>query len=261
MSSREQARAKPLKARLRERDKLFGVFVMFPSPAVVEICAYAGFDYVVLDLEHGARTIESVEHELRAADAAGIPAIVRVGSRAPIDILRVLDAGACGVLVPHVLSAADAAAIVQAAHYPPVGTRGMATTTRAGRHGFVSVAEHLERARERTVVLAQIEDAAALGQVPAIAATAGLDGVFIGPSDLAASLGHPGATSHPDVVRSIDGVVRDTLAARGPALCCFARSEDDVGALLKKGVSSVCLSTTVVFQRCLKEQAEGLGKL
>lgn len=252
---------KPLKARLRDREKLFGVFVMIPSPAVVEMCAYAGFDYVILDLEHGAPTMETIEHEVRAADAAGIPAVVRVGSRAPIDILRALDVGASGVLVPHVLTAADAAAIVEAAHYPPTGTRGMATTTRAGRHGFVTVAEHLKRACEHTVVLAQIEDAAAVAQVPAIAATAGLDGVFIGPSDLAASLGHPGETGHPDVVRAIDGIVGSTLAANGPALCCFARSEDDVPLLLKKGISSVCLSTTVVFQRCLKQLAEGLGKL
>jgi 4-hydroxy-2-oxoheptanedioate aldolase len=160
-----------------------------------------------------------------------------------------------------VLTAADAAGIVEAAHYPPTGTRGMATTTRAGRHGFATVAEHLKRARERTVVLAQIEDAAAVAHVPAIAATAGLDGVFIGPSDLAASLGHAGETGHPDVVQAIDRIVGDTLAAKGPALCCFARSEADVPALLKKGISNVCLSTTVVFQRCLRQLAEGLGKL
>ena len=252
---------KPLKARIRDREKLFGLFVMIPSPAVVEMCAHAGFDYVILDLEHGAATMESIEHGVRAADAAGIPVVVRVGSRAAIDILHVLDTGASGILVPHVMTAGDAAAITGAAHYPPRGTRGMATTTRAGRHGFVTVGDHLKRAREQTVVLAQIEDAAAIAQVPAIAATPDLDGLFIGPSDLAASLGRPGETGHPDVVRAIDGIVRDTLAASGPALCCFARSEDDVAALLKKGISSVCLSTTVVFQRSLKQLAENLGKL
>ncbi|HEX6979731.1 MAG TPA: aldolase/citrate lyase family protein [Alphaproteobacteria bacterium] len=252
---------KPLKARIRDREKLYGLFVMIPSPAVVEMAGYAGFDYVIIDLEHGAATTESLEHLLRAADAVGIPAIVRVGNREPVEILRVLDAGACGILAPHVLTAEDAARLVSAAHYPPIGNRGMATTTRAGRHGFVTVADHLKRAREETVVLVQIEDAAALPRVSSIAATPHVDGVFIGPADLAASLGRPGEIDHPDVAGAIDGIVRDTIAAKGPAVCCFARSEADVPKLLDKDVTTICLSTTSIFQRRLKDLAEDLRKL
>jgi 4-hydroxy-2-oxoheptanedioate aldolase len=247
-----------LKARIARKETLYGIFVMVPSPAVVEMCGYNGFDYVILDAEHGATGTETLENQLRAADASGIPAIVRVGSRAPDQILRVLDAGACGILVPHVTCAEDTEAIVRAAHFPPHGIRGLATTSRAGRHGLVSAADYIRMAREETVVIVQIEDRAALEHVGAIARAPDLDAVFIGPADLATSLGVPGQATHPDVVAAIDHVRQEVVRAQKPALANFARTEADATELAKQGFHMICLSTTAIFSRRLADLVAAL---
>jgi 4-hydroxy-2-oxoheptanedioate aldolase len=247
-----------LKARIARKETLYGIFVMVPSPAVVEMCGYNGFDYVILDAEHGAAGTETLEHQLRAADASGVPAIVRVGNRAPDNILRVLDAGACGILVPHVTTAGDAEAIVRAAHFPPQGIRGLATTSRAGRHGLDSAADYIRSAREETIVVVQIEDRAALENVGAIARTPDLDAVFIGPADLATSLGFPGQPTQPDVVAAIDHVRQEVVRARKPALANFARTEADAIALAKQGYQMICLSTTAIFSRRLADLVTAL---
>lgn len=246
-----------LKTRLKQRDLLHGLFVMIPSPAVVEMVGYAGFDYAILDTEHGAAGTETLEHQLRAADACGLPALVRTVSPAAGEILRALEAGASGVLVPHVTTPEDAAAIVRAAHYPPMGTRGMATTSRAGRHGVTTVAAHLQQARERTIVMVQIEDAAALPNVAAIARTPGIDAVFIGPADLAISLGFPGEPNHPTVAAAIRKIVEEVRDA-GQVIAGFAREEEDALVLAKQGISFICLSTTLVFSKRLVQLAKSL---
>ena len=133
----------PFKLRLRRRDVMFGCFVGQPSPAIAEMVGYAGFDYVIVDLEHGPTGLETLENMLRAAQAAGAASLVRLPSPAQADILRVLDAGADGILVPHVESAADARAVVAHAYYPPAGQRGISTVSRAARHAIVSPQQHL----------------------------------------------------------------------------------------------------------------------
>jgi 4-hydroxy-2-oxoheptanedioate aldolase len=242
-----------LKARIARKETLCGIFVMVPSPAVVEMCGYNGFDYVILDAEHGAAGTETLEHQLRAADASGIPAIVRVGNRAPDQILHALDAGACGILVPHVTNAEDTDAIVRAAHFPPRGIRGLATTSRAGRHGLMNAADYIRTANDETVVIVQIEDRPALANVAAIARTPGLDAVFVGPADLATSFGYPGQPGHPEVVAAIDRIRHDVEGAEKPALANFARTESDAASLVKQGFHVVCLSTTAIFTRRLAD--------
>lgn len=247
-----------LKARIANKERLYGIFVMLPSPAVVEMCGYAGFDFVILDAEHGAAGTETLENQLRAADASGIPAIVRVSSRAPDNILHAMDAGANGILVPHVITADDASTVIRAAHFPPHGMRGMATTSRAGRHGLTTPADYIARARNETVVICQIEDGAALPNVASIARTPDLDAVFVGPADLATSMGRPGEPGHPEVVAAVGRIKQDVQAARGPALANFARTESDAAALAKQGFSVLCLSTTAIFSRRLADLVVGL---
>lgn len=246
-----------LKSRMKQREVLHGMFVMVPSPAVVEMVGYAGFDYAVLDTEHGAAGTEMLEHQIRAAEASSLPVLVRTVSPAAGEILRALEAGATGVLVPHVTTAEDAAAIVRAAHYPPVGIRGMATTSRAGHHGITTVGAHLEQAKERTVVMVQIEDAAALPNVSAIARTPGIDAVFIGPADLAISLGFPGQLDHPTVAAAIRKITEEVREA-GQVVAAFARTEDDAKALVASGITMTCFSTTLIFSKRLVEIAQGL---
>ncbi|HEY4192151.1 MAG TPA: aldolase/citrate lyase family protein [Mesorhizobium sp.] len=241
-----------MKKKLRAGESLVGCFVMVPSPSITEMVAYAGFDFLILDTEHGSATPETLENQLRAAEAAGVPALVRTVGMTQGEILRIMDAGATGILVPHVCVPEEAASIAAAAHYPPHGVRGLATTARAGRHGFTTLTEHLNKAYENTVVLVQIEDAKALDHVSAIAALDNIDGIFIGPADLSISLGHPGNPGHPTVVAAIDKVVKDTVAA-GSVASTFVRSSAEVADVRKRGIPIAVFSSTSLFSQVLGE--------
>ncbi|OQM76053.1 hypothetical protein BFN67_16570 [Pseudaminobacter manganicus] len=235
---------------MKAGENLIGCFIMLPSASVTEMVAYAGFDFVILDTEHGAATPETLENQLRAAEAAGVPALVRTVGMTAGEILRALDAGASGILVPHVCTAQEAASLAEAAHYPPYGIRGLATTARAGKHGLVKLADHLKNAYENTIVLVQVEDARALDDVPAIAKAKNVDGVFIGPADLSISLGHPGNPGHPDVVAAIDKAVSEIVAA-GSSPSTFARSPSEVGDLRKRSFPVAVFSSTLIFTQAL----------
>ena len=194
-----------LLARLAGREALTGLIVKMPCAAQIESAGHAGFDLVVLDTEHGPGGGFALEEHLRAA---AIPALVRVPG--PDAILGALDAGATGVVVPHVLDAAGAEAAVAAAHYPPRGRRGIALSTRAGRYGAVSLDDHLRRAAEETCVIVQIEDREALEHADAILAVPGVSGVLIGAADLALSLGRPPQAG-------LDAAIDGVIAAAGRA--------------------------------------------
>jgi 4-hydroxy-2-oxoheptanedioate aldolase len=135
-----------LAGRLAAHEPLTALLVKMPCAREIESAGHTGFDLVVIDTEHGPGGGFELEHHLRAADAAGLPALVRVPSADPAGIGAVLDAGATGVVVPHVLDARGAAGVVAAAHYPPRGRRGFALSTRAGGYGAAGWHEHLERA-------------------------------------------------------------------------------------------------------------------
>jgi 2-keto-3-deoxy-L-rhamnonate aldolase RhmA/pimeloyl-ACP methyl ester carboxylesterase len=194
-----------LAARLAGGEALTGLIAKMPCAAQVESAGHVGFDFVVLDTEHGPGGGFALEEHLRAS---AIPALVRVPG--PDAILAALDAGATGVVVPHVLHAAGAEAVVAAAHYPPSGRRGIALSTRAGRYGAVSLDDHLRRAAEETCVIVQIEDREALEHADAILAVPGVSGVLIGSADLALSLGRPPRAE-------LDAAIDRVIAAAGRA--------------------------------------------
>jgi 2-keto-3-deoxy-L-rhamnonate aldolase RhmA/pimeloyl-ACP methyl ester carboxylesterase len=177
-----------LHERLRGGESLVALLAKMPCAPQVESAGRAGFDLLILDTEHGPAGGFELEHHLRTADAAGLPALVRVPE--PGAILAALDAGAAGIVVPHVLDAAGAEAVVAAAHYPPRGRRGFATSTRAGGYGAVPAGEHVRRAAAETCVVVQIEDAEAVPPAADILAVDGVSAVFIGAADLRVSLGH-----------------------------------------------------------------------
>jgi 4-hydroxy-2-oxoheptanedioate aldolase len=246
-----------LAARVRAGGSVQGLIVKMPAPSVVEMAAYAGFDFVLVDTEHGVSDGVELEHHLRAADAAGIPAIVRVGAPTAAEILRALDGGATGIVVPHVADADAAAEAVRHAHYPPVGTRGLAVSTRAGRQGAAGLREHLARADRTTLVLVQVEDAEAVTRIDAIVDVPRVDGVFLGPTDLSLSLGHPGELDHPAVAAAIDRVARTVLARGGPRLCVLAQDEADRDAWLARGAHIVLFTAHSLFNERLREVAGG----
>lgn len=248
---------KCLKERLQEGETLVGCFVMIPSADVVEMLAYAGFDFVVIDTEHGPAGGEILVNQLRAANASGISALVRTVGTTPGEILRAMDAGSEGIVVPHVRTEADARGIASAAHYPPNGIRGLATTARAGRHGFVNVHDHLANAARQTLVIPQIEDADALPNVPAIARVPGVDAVFIGPADLSLSLGHPGNPGHPDVVKAIEDTARHVREA-GRIAMSFARNKDDVATMKERGITVPVFSSTSIIAAAFQDALKAL---
>jgi 4-hydroxy-2-oxoheptanedioate aldolase len=242
-----------LRARVLRGDAVVGVIVKMPAAASVEMCAAAGFDFVVLDAEHGGGEMLELEHHIRAAESFGIPALVRVGYNDPAEILHALDAGAVGIIVPHVCTAADARAAVQAAHYPPLGRRGLALTTRAGRHTFTDLRAHLARARSDTLVIVQVEDAEAFEHVREVAATPHVDVVFLGPTDLSLSLGHPGAFDHPVVAEAVETFIEAVRREGGAALGTFARDEADTLSWRARGASFIFLAATLLFAQRLKQ--------
>ncbi len=199
--------------RLRRREIMNGLILKMAGSFLVEMAGLVGFDLVVIDTEHGVDDTYLLEHHLLAAAANDLPVLVRVPANDAACIQSALDLGAAGVIVPHVSTSADAARAVRYAHYPPVGTRGLALTTRAARHGTVSAADHLARSREATVVVVQIEDPEGASNAAAIGATDGVDGVWIGPNDLAVSMGiDPGDPALLDAVRQISTDVRAEAA-------------------------------------------------
>jgi 2-keto-3-deoxy-L-rhamnonate aldolase RhmA len=224
-----------MKEKLRAGEPVFGVSVMIPSPQIVEMIAAAGFDWVLLDCEHGTLTIESVELMAMAAEASGITAIARPATRAPEHILQVLDRGVMGVQVPHVNTAADAREVIAAVKYHPAGRRGLAAGTRAAvydSHG--TLADYVAAANEATLIAIQLEERAAIDNIDELLAVEGIDVFFIGPSDLSQSMGHPGNPKAPAVAQAIETSFRKVAAAgRTPGTPATA---ENVREALDKGV-------------------------
>jgi 4-hydroxy-2-oxoheptanedioate aldolase len=209
-----------LRNRLRElmaaQASAAGMFVTMTDPAVVELVALAGFDLIVIELEHAAIDLQTLQNHLRAAAAHGLGVLVRVPAHDRGQLLRVLDAGVDGVLIPHVSSAAMARDIVAAVRYPPVGHRGMGGGARSadfGAHGLGGVRELTEWLNENTVLAVMIEDATAVEAIDEIARVPGIDIVHVGPSDLSASMGLIGTHESPELTAAIDRVQKAVAQA------------------------------------------------
>jgi len=203
-----------LRARLRDARPLAGAILSLPDPGVATILGAAGFDYVVVDAEHGPFTLDSLRGVLEALAATDAHAIVRVAANDPVIIKQTLELGVDGIQVPGVGSGAEAAAAVRAVRYAPEGERGIGVG-RSTRYGL-DLPAYLREANARTATLAMIEDAAGVEHAEEIAATPGLDAIVVGPLDLSAGLGVIGETGHPRVTEAIGRVVAAGRAAGVP---------------------------------------------
>lgn len=194
---------------------LAGMWVCSGSPLVAEICAGAGLDWLLIDMEHSPNGLESVLSQLQAAAAYPVTPVVRVPANDRVLLKQVLDLGAQTVLVPMVSSAEEAQAAVQAVRYPPRGERGVGSAlSRSARWNRTQ--DYLARAEDHVCLLVQIETAAGVEAAGEIAAVDGVDGVFLGPSDLAASLGVLGQQTHPEVVSAVHRAFAAVRAAGVP---------------------------------------------
>lgn len=203
----------PLKARLAAGEQLLGCLLRMPAEETVEMIGVAGLDFVVIDCEHGPPDLVALRQHIALAELHDMPAVVRVGHQEPALVLRALDAGAQGVIAPHVDTAEEAAALVDSAHYPPVGHRGFATYGRTGRFGTVSPAEHLRNQANNILVIAMIESPRAVANTREILHVVGIDGYLIGPADLGAASG-PGDPSVEDAVRLVHGAAAEVDTVR-----------------------------------------------
>ncbi|MFB9807932.1 HpcH/HpaI aldolase/citrate lyase family protein [Haladaptatus pallidirubidus] len=183
-----------LRQAVRAGDSVVGTWVTIGHPAVAEMSAELGFDFVVLDAEHSSMSLETVENLARAVDAASgeTKPVVRLPDDDPTRIKRVLDTGVSGVIVPMIETAEQARAVVRATRYPPEGERGVAGS-RAAKYGL-ELEEYFERANDELLVMVQIESAKGVGHAGSIAAVDGVDALFVGPADLSASIGRFGET-------------------------------------------------------------------
>jgi len=207
----------PLRERVRSGERVLGCFLTWPTAGVAELAALCGFDFVVLDAEHGFFTIESIAAMVAAADAAGIPAIVRVPSCAAPEISRCLDAGAAGLLFPRGDGAAAIRSAIEAAQYPPAGRRGLGAV-RANRYGTAPYDRHVRESNAATLLAAQIETPGALADLSAISREEALDVLFVGPNDLTQALGKPGRFDDPgyrDALTRIAGAAHDAGKTAG----------------------------------------------
>lgn len=201
------------KKALREGQAQIGIWSTIPSPFVTELLGGAGYDWVLLDTEHTPTDVPLMLNQLQALaaaqPAAGRPAshaVVRPAWNDMVLIKRYLDLGAQTMLLPFVQNAQEATEAVQAMRYAPQGARGMGGSVRAANYGRIR--DYVARAAEELCLLVQVETGEALEQLEAIASVDGVDGVFIGPADLSASLGYPGQPGHPEVKKAIDDAIR-----------------------------------------------------
>ena len=245
---------------LRSGKRLRGVFNGLASPAIVEMCAFAGFDFLVIDNEHGPASIETTEHMLRAARASGLPTLVRCLEH---DIARTLDIGAGGLQIPMVNTAEHAAALVQRVKYPlPAGSRGVsgqrgsAFSTRAAGYGSFGGPDHTRRSNEGIALVVMIETPEAVANAGAIAAVDGVDVVFIGPNDLAHAMGHENRWNDPPVQAAIEQTLK-AVAAAGKCPGILALTPEDEDKYAAWGARYFASVTTGIITKALKEAAQG----
>lgn len=195
-----------LKKKLRDRELTIGSWIQIGSPVVAEIMAQAGFDWLVVDMEHSAVSIGDAQSLIQVIDLAGCVPLVRLSSNDSTLIKRVMDAGSHGIIVPNVNSVDDAVAAVEAVRYPPDGKRGVGLW-RAQGYGF-DFERYKKWQKENSIVIVQIEHIDGVNDLEAILSTEGVDGFIVGPYDLSATLGIPGEFEHADFKNAIEKVNR-----------------------------------------------------
>jgi 4-hydroxy-2-oxoheptanedioate aldolase len=228
----------PVKEKLSRGEAVIGIFVGTADPRLVEICGIAGYDYVLLDAEHSPFSERDIEGLVRAAEVMGIPAFVRVPTNRHEVILRILDVGAWGIMVPQVHNRQEAEAAVQAVKYAPLGRRGSSTPRVAGYGTTIGFREWTEISNRETLLIVQIENRDAVENLPEILQVPGIDAFELGQSDLSQSLDLPGATDDPRVKEYVDRAV-DMILGAGRTLGDTTNDPAEAARLLDRGYRMV----------------------
>jgi 2-keto-3-deoxy-L-rhamnonate aldolase RhmA len=245
-----------LRARARAGETLLGCFLTWPVAGVVELAALAGFDFVLIDVEHGFFSIESVASTILACDGAGIAPLVRPPSALSDQVGRYLDAGAAGTLLPRVESVAMARSAVEALKFAPLGRRGLGGV-RANRYATEPLAGFVTRANEETLVAVQIEREGALAELSGLAEEPAVDVLFVGPSDLSQALGSPGDTSSERFQSALAGVASEATRA-GKTAGIMVGNREQIPALRDLGYRLFTTSDRALVLESAKRWREAL---
>lgn len=227
------------KRALYANKKQVGFWLTLGSTTVTEIAAGAGFDWLLVDMEHSANELPDVQDHLRAAVGGTAEPVVRIPWNESVLVKRMLDIGARSLMFPYVQNADEARRAVAATRYPPAGIRGFAGAARGSNYG--RVADYAKRIAEDICVVVQIETPQAVAAIPEIAAVDGVDGVFIGPNDLAANMGHLANAGAPEV-KALIGEAIGKIRASGKAAGILNFKEDEARALFASGVSFIAVA-------------------
>ncbi|UDM08167.1 siderophore biosynthesis protein SbnG [Halomonas sp. NyZ770] len=232
-------RANQLKQALLEGREVHGVMASMPTAASIELIGEAGFDFVVIDTEHVLINPETIEHMIRTAESYAMTPLVRVADAEPKAMLRLLDGGAQGIVLPNVESAETLLSAVAACKYAPEGQRSL-NAGRPGGFGKTSLAEYVVQANREVMVVAMLESRLGVEQIERICAVPGLDMVIEGAADLSQSLGVTWQTGHPDVIRALEHVQRTAHEHHIP-YCAFLRQPDAKARWQARGVNTFML--------------------
>ena len=225
---------KLFKSLLQQKRPLIGTFLQLPSPEVAEIFGFCGFDFVIIDNEHGVIGPAATLAMARAAEASGACAVIRTPDFEETHIKKALDVGPGALLCPGVQSAEDVRRVLRFSKYAPLGTRGACPGVRANYYGAEG-ASFYRRANEEVAILVQIEGAGAYREIDEILSIDGLDGILLGPVDLSMSLGHPGEVDHPEVVAAMEDIF-SRAKAKGVAVATFAMDIASARMWVDRGV-------------------------
>lgn len=241
------------KAAIGAKQVQIGLWCSLCSNIGAEILADSGFDWILIDTEHAPNELPSVLSQLQAITRGTATPIVRPAWNDPVLIKRLLDIGAQTLLIPFVQDEIEAARAVASCRYAPAGIRGITTGSRAARFGRIG--NYLSMADREICVLVQVETLSSMDRLEAIAATDGVDGVFIGPSDLSASMGHIGNPQHPDVQRVIENAAK-RIASAGKSAGILAPLESDARRYIEQGYHFVAVGSDIGL---LAKTADGLA--
>jgi 4-hydroxy-2-oxoheptanedioate aldolase len=233
-----------------------GVFCKTTAPEFIEVIGHAGFDFCILDMEHGPVHLETLQHLIRAAEVSGVLPVVRTRGRSPEDVAQPLDLGAAGVQVPQLGSEAEAAAVVEATKFAPQGHRGVCRFVRAARFSALDRAAYFEQANQSLVIL-QLEGTR-LGEYEKIADVPGVDILFIGPYDLSQALGIPGKIEDPRVLEKMREIIA-VAKRKGKTIGVFADTLPQARRWIEAGVQYIAYSVDVgLFYSACRETVAAL---
>jgi 4-hydroxy-2-oxoheptanedioate aldolase len=242
------------KRALARRELQIGLWSTLCSNIGAEIIAHSGFDWILLDTEHSPNELPDLVSQLQAMGRGTASPVVRAAWNDAVLIKRILDMGAQSILLPYVQSAQEAQRAVQSVRYPPRGIRGVSSGSRASQYGRIH--DYLNRADEEICLIVQIETRSALDQLEAIGRVEGIDGIFIGPADLSASLGHLGQLKHPDTQAALQDAAR-RLHQLGKAAGVLTAVEADARRYIEWGYNFVAVGVDTAL---LANSADTLAK-